>query len=170
MKWAIFFLLVVYAALKIGRVVMTGTGSGYREADVGIWRKLKSGEPILLLIALLISMPPAMAATWYHHQKFDTVLRSSTNCYALISAYKQTPEIMRSNGEFAVYESAYGYRWSALDAAWQLGLKAGVTERKLDSTVDAVKFEYTRLTVPIREARLASVQRCLHPPQDQANA
>lgn len=170
MKWGLLFLLVIYAALKSARVLMMGRRPGYRENDLAPWQRLRAGEPLLLILAMLISLPPAVAATWYHQHKFAAVLESATACNALISAYQQTPEIMHSNGEFAVYASANGYRASAVDAARQLGLSPTTIEKDLVTAVRSAETEQAQVGARVRQTRLVAVQSCLHPPPESANA
>ena len=170
MMWIAPAALAVYVALKSGQLAFLGRAAGYRVEPVGLGRQLRKGEPALLIIAVLISVPPALAGVWYHKHKFEKVLRESIACYGLIQAYQQAPEIKGSNGEHAVYESIYGYQGTALDAARQIGLDARVTQRRLDQTASMAGAERRRADRRIDRAKLAAVQSCLHAPKEPPNA
>ena len=170
MMWIALVFLAVYVALKSGQFAFIGKTSGYREEPVSVGRRLRKGEPALLIIAALITVPPALAGTWYHKRKFEKVIGDSVACYGLVQAYKDSPEIKRSNGEHAVYESVYGYRWTAFDASRQLGSDAEAVQRRLNEAASAMATESRRAGEGARHERLSMTQSCLHPPQEPANA
>lgn len=170
MIWTALALLVVYVALKSGQFAFLGNASGYRDEPVSVGRRLRKGEPALLLIAALITIPPVLAGTWYHRHKFEEVLRNSVECYGLVQAYKDTPAIKRSNGEHAVYESVYGYQWAAFDASRQLGSDATAVQRRLDEAALTMAAERRRAGEGIRHERLSVTQSCLHPTKQGPNA
>ncbi len=170
MTWAAFLLVLVYAALKGGKLAFTGKTSGYRSEPLGLWERLRAGEPALLIAAALLTVPPVLAAQWYHTYKFRAVLQDSLTCYALVAVYRDAPEIMRSNGEHAVYLSFNGYRANALDAASQLGLTARASQDRLTDVMAAAIAERARAGKTLQRARLAETHRCLHPPIESPNA
>ena len=170
MNGAILLLLLVYVALKGARLAFSGARSNYRAEPVSFRQQLRSGEPTLLIVAVVLSIPPAVAATWYHHHKFTAELHESANCFGLISAYSSAPEIIRSNGEYTVYMSSNGYRASALDAARQLGLRSGAARQQIDTAAAAMTLERARATGLTRRDRIASTQHCLNPPPEEPNA
>ncbi|MDQ3479713.1 MAG: hypothetical protein M3438_11270 [Pseudomonadota bacterium] len=170
MMWTALILLAVYVALKSGQFAFLGKASGYRGEPVSLGRRLRKGEPALLIIAALITVPPVLAGTWYHRHKFEEVLRNSVKCYGLVQAYQNAPEIKRSNGGYAVYESVYGYRWAAFDASRQLGSDAKAVQQRLDEAALAMAAESRRAGAGVRHERLSVTQSCLHPPKEPPNA
>ena len=168
--WIAFVAAAVYLALKSGQFAFLGKAAGYRVEPVSLAQRLGKGEPALLIVATLISVPPAFAGTWYHKHKFEQVLSHSVGCYALIRAYQEAPEIKHSNEEHAVYRSIYGYRGDALDASRQLGVDAGVTQRQLDQTASTLVAESRRADDGIGGGRLVETQSCLHPLKAPPNA
>jgi hypothetical protein len=169
MRIALIF-LAVYVALKSGQFAFLGQASGYRDEPVSVTRRLQTGEPALLMMAALITVPPMLAGTWYHRHKFEEVLHNSVECYGLVQAYKDATAIKRSNGEHSVYESVYRYRSTALDASWQLGTEAKAVQRRLDEAALAMAAESRRGREGIRQQRLSMTQSCLHPPKEGPNA
>ena len=170
MTRAAFLLVLVYAALKGGNLAFTGKASGYRSEPLGLWERLRMGEPALLIGAALLTVPPVLAAQWYHKHKFSAVLQDSLTCYALVAVYRDAPEIMRSNGEHAVYLSFEEYRANALGAANQLGLTPRASQGRLNDAMAAATNERALVRKTLRHARLAETQRCLHPPIESPNA
>lgn len=170
MMWAASLFLLVYVALKSGRLAFVGAASGYRGEPIGMASRLKAGEPALLIGAALLTVPPVLGAIWYHHHKFSAALHDSLICYGLIMAYRDAPEIMRSNGEHAVYLSFESHRMTALDAANQVGLSRQRSQRRLDDAATAALAERHRAGARLRRAQLAETQRCLHPPSEPPNA
>lgn len=170
MMWIALILLAVYGALKSGQFAFLGKTSGYSDEPMSVGNRLRKGEPALLIIAALVTVPPALTGTWYHRHKFEEVLRNSVECYGLVQAYKDAPEIKRSIGEHAVYESVYASRWAAFDASSQLGSDARAVRRRLDEAALAMAAERRRADEGIRQERLSATQRCLHPPQEPPNA
>lgn len=170
MMWIALIVLAVYVALKSGRFAFIGRASGYRDEPVSVGRRLRKGEPALLIIAALVTVPPVLAGTWYHRHKFEEVLRNSVECYGLVQAYQNEPEIKQSNGEHAVYESIYGYRWTAFDAARQLGSDAKAVQQRLDEAALAMAAESRRAGEGVRHEKLSATQSCLHPPKEPPNA
>lgn len=170
MMWIALVALAVYVALKSGQFAILGKASGYSGEPVSVGRRLRKGEPALLIIAVLITVPPALAGSWYHKRKFEKVLSDSVACYGLIQAYQNAPEIKRSNGDYAVYESFYGYRWAAFDGSRQLGSDAQATQRRLNEAALAMAAESRRAGEDVRHERLSATQSCLHPPKEPPNA
>jgi hypothetical protein len=168
--WIVPIFVAVYVALKTGQFAFLGKASSYRDEPVSVGRRLRKGEPALLIVAALVTVPPVLAGTWYHRHKFEEVLRNSVECYGLVQAYKNAPEIKRSNGEYAVYESVYGYRWAAFDASRQLGSDATAVQRRLDEAAWAMTAESRRGRERVRQERLSMTQSCLHPPKEPPNA
>ena len=170
MTWIAILVLIVYAALKSGQLAFIGRAAGYRGDPIPFAHRLRTGEPALLITATLITVPPALAGAWYHKHKFEKVLSASVTCYGLVHAYRNAPEIKHTNGEHAVYESIYGFRWSAFDASRQLGSDVAATQRRLDAAVLTRTAESSRRGgVALRE-RLSDTQSCLHPPKESPNA
>lgn len=168
--WIALFTLAVYVALKSGQLAILGKASGYRDAPVSVGRRLRKGEPMLLIICVLITAPPVLAGTWYHQHKFEEVLRNAVKCYGLVHAYRNAPEIERSNDGYAVYESVYGYRSTAFDASRQLGSDTKTVQRQLDQAALAMAAESRRAGKGVRHERLSMTQSCLHPPKELPNA
>ena len=102
MTWIALLALGVYAALKSAQFAFVGRAAGYRDEPVGPGRRLRRGEPALLIVVVLVTMPPTLAATWYHRHKFEEMLFRSVRCYGLIQTYQEAPEIKGSNGEHAI--------------------------------------------------------------------
>jgi hypothetical protein len=168
--WAALIILAVYVVLKSFQLAFLGKASKYRDEPVSMGRRLRKGEPALLIIATFVTVPPVLAGTWYHKHKFEKVLSDSVACYGLIQAYQNTPEIKRSNGEYAVYESVDGYRRSAFDASRQLGSDAAAAQRRLDKAAVATAAESRRASEGVWHEKLSVTQRCLHPPKELPNA
>lgn len=169
MKWAIILLLFAYVSLKAAQLAFTGRASGYRGEPISLRRRLKAGEPAILIVAALITVPPALAATWYHTHKFTAVMRHSVDCYGLIAVHRSDPEVMRSNGEHAVYNAYEKYRGTAFDAGRQLGLSTAAVRQRLDSSASAFAREKPNAGAKIRRSRIDTTQHCLHPPREPAN-
>lgn len=169
MKWAVILLLFVYVALKLAQLAFTGRASGYRREPTSLGRRLKAGEPAILLVAALVTVPPALAATWYHRHKFTAVMHQSVDCYGLIAVYRSNSEVMRSNGEHAVYDAYEEYRGTAFDAGRQLGLSTAAVQQRLDSSVSVFAQEQPNAGAKIRRNDIDMAQRCLHPPREPAN-
>lgn len=170
MMWIALVAVAVYAALKSAQLAFLGQAAGYSKEPISLGRRLRKGEPALLIVAAIVTMPPAIAATWYHTHKFQTVLGESIRCYGLIRANHLVPEISHSNGEYAVYESLSGYRWTALDAGRQLGQNGGAVQRQLDQAASALTADRQHAGKSNRQDRLSATQECLHPPKDLPNA
>ena len=162
--------LLVYAAVKGGQLAFIGDASGYRGGPVGLARRVRKGEPMLLLVCILLAVSAVLAARWYHRHVFDAMLRNSLGRYGLVGAYRAEPAIMRTNDEHAMYQSFYGYRATALDSARQLGLTAVASQARLDAAWASAAGERVRADDALLRLRTAQTQRCLHPPALPANA
>lgn len=170
MKWAGILLLLVYAALKGARLAFVTT-SGFGDAPVTFGKRLRSGEPTLFIIALLLSVPPVLGAIWYHKRKFTAILNESTACYGRILAYRNVPEIERTNDESAIYAAFEGYQASAFDAARQLGMSLTMVQRQLDAAAAmSVSDQKAHGAGRFWQDQIDSTRRCLQPPREVPNA
>lgn len=169
MKWAFILLLFAYVSLKAAQFAFAGRASGYRREPMSLRRRLKAGEPAILIVAALVSVPPALAATWYRTHKFTAIMHQSVDCYGLIAVYRSDPEVMRSNGEHAVYNAYREYRGTAFDAGRQLDLSTAAVQKRLDSSASALAAEKPNAGAKTRRSRIDTVQHCLHPPREPAN-
>lgn len=170
MRWAAILLLLVYAALKAARLAFI-TGTGFDRRPISFGQRLRSGEPVLFVLAVLLSVPPALGATWYHKRKFTAILQNSTACYGRIGAFKDVPGIARTNGESAIYDAFERHREQALDAARQLDASMVAAERELDAAAAAFEAEQSApRNSRSWQNQIAATQRCLRPPIEVQNA
>lgn len=162
MTWIAGLFLLVYAALKAGQFAFLGRPAGYREEPVALDSRLVTGEPWLLAIAFLLTVPPALGAHWYHRHKFTAMLDEAVTCYGLIDGY-QEPVGISSQRSYRSYEALLSERAVALDASRQLGIPAALTSQRLDRMAATLAAESRDGGAQLRHIRLAELRKCLAP-------
>lgn len=165
MNWAALLFAIAYLALKLTRLLFIGRSPAYQAEPVNWNQRLRASEPWLLIITALVTVPPTLAATCYHQHVFAADLDRSLDCYRLIVAYRDAPDIMHSNGEHAVYLASEKYGSTASVSAYQLGWTRAALKRRIDQLVS----EKTSANRALQASRIVEVQRCLHPPIPSRN-
>lgn len=154
----------LYGGLKFGHLI-SGAGLGFGRSEAGLWARLRSGEPGLLLGTLGACALVMVYAGWWTNRFLEGHYAYATDCYSRMAASHHLPERPARFGSYRAAEQASGYVRSAEIHGVQLGMSADVIDRRLEQGREAYSAYFAKLASASERASIAAsfhgLDRCL---------
>jgi hypothetical protein len=157
-EWTIF----LYVVLKVCQLLF---GPASRRTDAPLRARLRSGEPMLMVVIFGGSALLVLFGTRWHHRFIQGHYDRGVSCYGKLAAAKLLPGLPGKFRSFEAGEAARELREKAEDHGVQLGLSVEEIDRRLQQSTVATSASYTRLAAansrPALAAAFNDLDRCV---------
>lgn len=158
-EWTIF----LYVVLKACQLLF---GPASRQADAALWTKLRSSEPMLMIVIFGGSALLIVVGTRWQHRFLQGQYDRATVCYGKLAAAKALPGLPGKFRSFDTGETVRELHDWAEDHGAQLGLPQDEIDHRLDQSRIAYSVSYTRLAAtnprPALAAAFNDLDRCVN--------
>ena len=154
-----------YLTLKFIQVVFV-SWPVMSDAAPTLRQRLVRGEPILFSVAFALSVPTALANSWYLQRGYSRSLERSADCYGRLQALDQLPGLRVRYDPYAIFQTVEAAEQSAVIAGQALDLEPA---RIAGMLAQRIRFHTQRYAVLARRGQaqtveVATITRCLREP------
>jgi hypothetical protein len=162
---AVLWFLCAYLVLKLLQYFFVPR-AGFGKAEQSSREKLLRGEPLLLIVACVMSVPAALWSTWGLENGYARDLERSADCYGRLRALTHLGKIETSFDALRVLKTIQFQERSVSRAARSLELAPAEASKLMADRLDFYTRRYTALSRQgdrreIR-AQAAEIERCIH--------
>lgn len=167
MAKAAYWALCAYLVLKLIQYFIVPR-SGFGDIPTGLRQALLRGEPVLLIVACAVSVPPALWTTRHHQRGYEGELARSVDCYGKLRAVSHLTAVETGFNAIRVFRATRHAKWSAATAAHSLELAPAFVDSSLAGKTSFYRERYSSLSKRGDLEALAdeadAIERCMSGP------